>query len=40
MAKLYVRERELAKFAQTAREPMPSDLADTDALKNAGMIDE
>lgn len=40
MAKLYVRERELAKFAKTAREPMPSDLADQDALKNAGMIDE
>ena len=40
MAKLYVRERELAKFAQTAREPMPSDLADIRSLKDAGMIDE
>lgn len=40
MTKLYVRERELARFARTAREPMPSDLADADALKKAGMFDE
>ena len=40
MTKLYVRERAMAKFAQTAREPMPSDLADIHSLKDAGMIDE
>lgn len=40
MSKLYVRERELARFAATARTPDPSDLADHDVLKNAGMFDE
>ena len=40
MAKLYVRERELARFAATARAADPSDLADQNALKNAGMFDE
>ena len=40
MTKLYVRERELARFSSTARAPDPSDLADQDALKNAGMFDE
>ena len=40
MVKLYEREKELAHFASTSRAPTPSDLADHDALKNAGMIDE
>jgi hypothetical protein len=40
MVKLYIREREIARFAATARTPDPSDLADQDALKNAGMFDE
>ena len=40
MVKLYIRERELARFSATARAPAPSDLADQKALKNAGMFDE
>lgn len=40
MTKLYVRERELARFAATARTADPSDLANQDTLKNAGMFDE
>lgn len=40
MTKLYVRERELARFVATARTADPSDLADQVALKNAGMFDE
>ena len=40
MTKLYVRERELARFVATARTADPSDLADQDALKDAGMFDE
>lgn len=40
MAKLYVREREIARFSATAREPVLSDLADREALKSAGMIDD
>ena len=38
MTKLYIRERELARFASTARAPVPSDLANNDALKDAGMF--
>lgn len=40
MAKLYVRERELARFVATARTSDPSDLVDQNTLKNAGMFDE
>ena len=40
MTKLYIRERELSRFTTTARTPEPSDLADQEALKNAGMFDE
>ena len=40
MANLYEREKELARFAATSRAPTPSDLADQNALKDAGMIDE
>lgn len=38
MTKLYIREREVARFAATARAPVPSDLANNDALKDAGMF--
>lgn len=38
MTKLYVRERELARFASSARAPVPSDLASKNALKDAGMF--
>lgn len=40
MVKLYAREKELARFAATSRAPAPSDLADHNALKDAGMIDD
>lgn len=40
MVKLYEREKELARFAATSRAPTPSDLADHEALRNAGMIDD
>lgn len=40
MVKLYGREKELARFAATSRAPAPSDLADHNALKDAGMIDD
>lgn len=40
MAKLYSREKNFAHLAATSRAPDPSDLADQDALKNAGMIDD
>ncbi|MEZ5887517.1 MAG: hypothetical protein R3D56_11655 [Paracoccaceae bacterium] len=38
MTKLYIRERELARFAAIARVPAPSELADDGALKDAGMF--
>lgn len=38
MTKLYIRERELAQFAATARTPAPADLANNDALEDAGML--
>lgn len=40
MVKIYGREKELARFAATSRAPAPSDLADHNALKDAGMIDD
>ena len=40
MVKIYGREKELARLAATSRAPDPSDLADENALKNAGMIDD
>lgn len=38
--KVYVRERELARLAATSRAPDPSDLADQNTLKNAGMLND
>jgi len=40
MVKIYGREKELARLAATSRAPDPSDLADQNALKDAGMIDD
>lgn len=40
MAKVYSREKEVAQFTANSRAPDPSDLADTNALKKAGMIDD
>ena len=40
MVKIYSREKELARLAATSRAPDPSDLADQNALINAGMIDD
>ena len=39
MLTVYTREKEIARFHATSRAPEPSDLADQDALRNAGMID-
>lgn len=38
MAKLYAREKAIARLAGTSRAPEASDLVNRDALKNAGMI--
>lgn len=40
MLKIYGREKEFARLAATSRAPDPSDLADQNALKNAGMTDD
>lgn len=40
MVKIHVREKEIARLAATSRAPEPSDLAGTDALKQAGMLDD
>ncbi|MDF1803193.1 hypothetical protein [Thalassovita sp.] len=40
MIKIYGREKVLARLAATSRVPDPSDLADQNALKNAGMVDD
>ena len=40
MAKIYYREKEIARFTANSRAPDPSDLADTNALKKAGLIDD
>jgi hypothetical protein len=40
MVKIYGREKEFARLAATSRAPDPSDLADQNALKNAGMTDD
>lgn len=38
--KLHAREKEIAHLAATSRAPDPSDLADQNALKTAGMLDD
>lgn len=40
MAKVYSREKEIARFTTNSRAPESSDLADSRALKNAGLIDD
>lgn len=40
MLKVYAREKEIARLAQTSRAPEPSDLVGADALKNAGMFND
>jgi hypothetical protein len=40
MTKIYVREKEIARFTANSRAPDPSDLADTNALRKAGLIDD
>ena len=40
MVKIHGREKEFARLAATSRSPDPSDLADQDALRDAGMIDD
>ena len=40
VAKVYAREKEVARFTAMSRAPEPSDLADQDALKSAGMIND
>ena len=40
MLKVFSREKEIARFTSNSRAPEPSDLADSDALKRAGLIDD
>lgn len=40
MAKIYIREKEIARFTANSRAPESSDLADENALRRAGVIDD
>ena len=40
MAKVYIRKKEIARFTANSRAAEPSDLADSIALKKAGLIDD
>ena len=40
MAKIFSREKEISRFTANSRAPEPSDLASSDALKKAGLIDD